>query len=208
MKNTIFGVAVIAVVACVVICLTLLLTGVGWYNTAVSLEETTTAQVKQNMNLYDGMWKKINEIAQVPQQYKKDFQEVYVNIMTARYPEKGQPNHLLMKWIQESNPTLDSSVYRKVQDVIEASRNEFIRGQQDLADKQRRYAVHLKSFSGIAMRAIVDMPNELTGDLLRPKIDLDGDGKITVLDYLIITSAKTEQVFVQGGDDEPLKVFQ
>jgi len=54
------------------------------------------------------------------------------------------------------------------------------------------------------MPPIVVFPSEQTGEM-SPGKDIDGDGKLTVLDYPIVTSTKT--VFKEGKDDEPLDVF-
>jgi len=199
MGKIIGGVAI----ACVVLAFLIWVGGISWNNTGISLEETTTAQVKQNKNLYDGFWKKVKEVAQVTQEYKGDAKDLYIGLMEARYPKGENP---LMKWIQESNPTLDVSVYKKIQDVIEAGRNEFMRGQQDLADKQRRYKTHLRQFPGSLYQDSFDLPTILTGEMA-PGKDLDDDGKLTVFDYPIVTSTKTETVFKEGKDDEALDVF-
>ena len=187
----------------VVISVTLLLGALSWNNTAVGLENTTVAQVQQNMNLYDGFWKKVKEVAQVTQEYKGDSKDLYIGLMEARYPKGENP---LMKRIQESNPTLDSSIYKKVQDVIETGRNEFMQGQKDLADKQRRFKDHIRKLPGSLFANWFGFPSEQTGEMI-PSKDIDGDGKLTVLDYPIVTSTKTEAVFKAGKDDEPLDVF-
>lgn len=177
--------------------------GISWNNAGISIEETTIAQVKSNKNIYDKFWKSVSEVAQVPNQYKKDFAEVYKGIMENRYPEGQNP---LMKWIKEDNPDFDSKLYAKIQDVIIAGRNEFSQGQDDLADKQRRLSTHLRQFPGSFYKGFFDLPSVQKGPLA-PIIDLDEDGRITVFDYPIVTSTKTEQVFRDGKDDEPLNVF-
>ena len=177
--------------------------GISWNNTGISIEETTVAQFKNNKNIYDNFWKAVKEVASVPTQYKKDFAEVYKGIMENRYPKGGNP---VMKWIKEDNPTFDSSLYKKIQDVIVAGRNEFKRGQQDLADKQRRMSTHIKQFPGSFYKKFFSLPSVLKGELA-PGKDLDGDGVLTVFDYPIVTSTKTEQVFKDGKDDTPVNPF-
>jgi len=145
----------------------------------------------------------VKEVAQVTQEYKGDAKDLYLGLMQARYPVGESP---MMKWIQESNPTLDPGMYRKIQDVIEAGRNTFAQGQKDLADKQRRFRDHIQQFPGSVYRGFFDIPNVMVGDNA-PAKDIDGDGKITVLDYSIVTSTKTEAVFREGKDNEPLDVF-
>lgn len=189
--------------AVLILFMVVLFGGISWRDTGVSLEETTIAQVKYNKSLYDKFWKSVSEVAQVPAQYKKDFGEVYQGIMESRYPKGQNP---LFKWIKEDNPKFDSSLYAKIQEVIVAGRNEFNRGQQDLSDKQRALKQHVRKSTGWFYGKFFDIPSVQTGSMA-PAKDIDGDGKITVLDYPIVTSTKTEQVFAEGKDDEPIRVF-
>lgn len=176
---------------------------ISFYNTAVKLENATRAQYQQNQNNYDAFWKKISEMAQVPDKYKDDFKEVLVGNMEARYGKGGSKAQ--WQWIQEHAVNLDPKVYEKLMTAIEAGRNDFEQNQKMLLDKQRRYHDHVESFGGSIWAGFSGHPKEVMGELA-PTKDLDGDGKLTVLDYPIVTSGKTKQAFAEGEDDA-LDVF-
>lgn len=177
---------------------------VSFHNQAAKLENATIAQVKSNMAEYDKMWKTVAEVAQVPVKYKDDFKDILLAETSAKFGEAGSA--ATSQWFSERDLKLPPELYSKVQTVIEANRASFKRGQDDLADKQRRYADHLGSVGGRFWSGITGHPKAVKGEHA-PGKDLDGDGVLTVLDYAIITSAKTEAVFESGREDEPLKVF-
>jgi len=188
------GILVIAVIA----------SYISFYNTAVKLENTTRAQFQSNKNAYDSMWKTIQETAQVPDKYKDDFKELLVAETSAKFGPGG--SKAMMQWFQERELRLPVEMYTKVQTAIEANRAEFKRGQDVLLDKQRRYSDHLQSFGGSIWAGFSGHPKPVMGELA-PTKDMDGDGTLTVLDYPIVTSAKTEAAFATGEDNEALKVF-
>ena len=202
--NTSQRIMLIAGIGILVIGLGIFGAAVSWYNGAVSLEESVKAQYQDNKNQYDSFWKKVQEVAQVPKQYKEDFKDILVSETKAKFGEGG--SKAAFQWFKDRDINLDASVYKKVQTVIEAGRNDFKRGQTELLDKQRKYGVHTKSFWGRMWAGWYDMPSPVAGELA-PSKDMDGDGKMTVLDYEIVTSKKTKEVFATGEENEPVKVF-
>lgn len=187
----------------VTIVLFLVVSAIGWYNDAVSLEQSTRAQYQNNKNEYDAFWKKVKEVAQIPEKYKEDFKDILVSETEAKFGEGG--SQAMFQWFKDRNINFDSAVYTRLQDVIESGRNDFKRAQTELLDKQRKYNTHLQKFSGKIWSGVTDMPNVVSGELAPPK-DLDGDGILTVLDYPIVTSKKTEKAF-QDGEDDAIEVF-
>jgi hypothetical protein len=175
----------------------------GWYDDAIKLENTTAAQWRDNQNTYDAFWKSVKEIAQVPEQYKEDFKGLLVQETTAKYGAQG--SQATFQWFKDRNITLDPSMYRKIQDVIESGRADFKRSQTTLLDKQRKVQDMLQSYWGGMMAKHYDFPRVMTG-FNAPPVDKDGDGKLTVLDYPIVTSARTQAAF-QTGQDEAVNVF-
>lgn len=170
----------------------------GWYNDAVSLEESVKVQYSDNKNEYDAFWKKVKEVAQVPDKYKNDFKEVLVSETTAKFGDGG--SKATFQWFKDRNINFDSAVYTKVQNVIESGREDFKRSQSLLLDKQRKYRTHLSKVRGKFFSGIFDMPNPVAGELAPPR-DIDGDGFLTVLDYPIVTSKRTETAFANSEDD-------
>jgi hypothetical protein len=179
--------------------LILFLSMTSWYDSAVKLENTTIAQWKNNQNTYDNFWKTVKEVAQVPEQYKEDFKQLLVSETAAKFGPEG--SKATMQWFQERQINFDSSMYRKVQDVIESGRQDFKRSQTELLDKQRKVADMTQSYWGGIMAKHYDFPRSLKGEAAPPK-DTDGDDKLTVLDYPIVTSARTAKAFATGQDEE------
>jgi hypothetical protein len=177
--------------------------GISWYNDAISLEEATKAQYRDNQNEYDAFWKKVKETAQIPDKYKNDFKDLLVSETQAKFGPNG--SQAGFQWFQDRQINFDASVYKKIQDIIESGRDDFKRSQTMLLDKQRAFGVQMRSYWGGMWAKHYDMPHSLSGELAPPK-DLDGDGRLTVLDYPIVTSAKTSAAF-QSGQDEALNVF-
>jgi hypothetical protein len=197
-KGWIIGLVVTSVIA-----LVLVFSSIGWYNEAVSLEKTTKAQYLDNKNEYDAFWKKVKEVAQVPEKYKDDFKEVLVAETTAKFGEGG--SKAMFQWFQDRQINFDAGQYQKIQNVIESGRNDFKRAQSSLLDKQRKYETHLDKAFGSMVSGVFGMPKEVRGELA-PRTDRDGDGVKTVLDYPIVTSKKTEKAFADG-EDEAIQVF-
>lgn len=134
--------------------------------------------------VFDNTWKKIQQQAKVTSEYKESFRQIYTEMMDARYSDDGAGQETLMKWIQESNPTFDASLYKTLMNTIEGSRNEFTMEQKKLIDIDRE----LKSMK-------VKFPNSL---LLSGKADLE---------IKLITSAKTDEVYSTGQEND-IDLFQ
>lgn len=129
--------------------------------------------------IFDNTWKTIQLEAQVTEQYKDGFREIYVDMMEARYSDDGQGNQTLMKWIQESNPNFDSSLYGKLMNIIEGSRASFTLEQQKLIDIDRQHKEYRITF-----------PNSLVVGG-RPDLDIK-----------LVTSSKTKESFRTGEENE------
>lgn len=156
--------------------------GVSVSNEAARLEAQVKAQYDDNRNIYDNYFKKVKEIAQVPEMYVKDLQEVYKTAIGARYGADG--SKAVFQFIREHNPNFDSSLYTKIQQVIEAGRKDFEVAQRTLLDKKAVYTAKLEQFPwGFFARSYG-----------WPKIDLS---KID-----IVTSDRTEKVFDTKRDNE------
>lgn len=176
---------------------------VRFYNRSVELENAARAQFAQNRNAYDAFWKTVREMAQVPDRYKDDFKSILVGNTTARYGEDG--SRAQVQWLREHAIQFDSTQYQRLMTAIEGGRRDFMRNQEMLLDQQRTYRNHLQSFGGRFWAALSGHPKVVLGDDA-PTHDSDGDGKLTVLDWPIITSDRTEEAFAAGKDEE-IQVF-
>ena len=65
---------------------------------------------------YDNMWKVLQQKAKVTNEYKSSFKEIFVGIIEGRYENDS---NTLMKWIKESNPEFDASLYKDLMASIE-----------------------------------------------------------------------------------------
>ena len=175
---------------------------ISFYNGAVSQENSIVATYKDSQLQYDKFWKTVKESAQVTDAYKEDFKEIFLGSMDARYDGKDPA----LSFIMESNPTLDPAAYLQLQRVIESGRADFTRSQSTLVDKQRAYETSIETFPNVVMAGFFDFPKSQVGEYA-PAEDIDMDGKATVLDYRIVTSSKTTDVFESGREDEALDVF-
>lgn len=104
-------------------------------NTEVSLRNAIAAQDRSNTAQYDKMWKAMQETAGVASQYSEDFKAIYPELIAGRYKSGGG----LMKWIQEHNPTFDTSLYQRVQIVIESERAATKQGFDKVLDLKREH---------------------------------------------------------------------
>lgn len=166
-----FGVLLVGAVLVVSMALTVL----GYYNNAVQMETTITAQYDQNKNNYTKMFNSFKESAQVPDMYIEGLKTVYDAAIQGRYGKDGAK--AMFTWIQEQNPQVDSKLYTKIQTLIEANRNDFEANQKTLIDKKQIYEVYYKQ-----------MPRGFFLQLMGfPKIDMAKFG--------IVTGDATEKAF-------------
>lgn len=127
-----------AIVLGVVVCFTAY---IGAANFGNEQEQGLIAQKKNNENILAQYSQKVMEAAQVPEMYRDDVVKVVTKSMEGRYGADG--SKATWQWLQEQNPTLDVSVYVKIQQIIESGRNEFQNAQTLLLDKKRVYQTNL-----------------------------------------------------------------
>ena len=156
---------------------------------AANYGNRTEVEIKKiwsnNQNVLGQYTLKVQEIASVPDMYKEDLRKVMVDVMQARMGKDG--SKALFQFFTEQNIPFDSSMYVKIQQVIEAGRNEFQNAQTRLIDVKANYEVQL----GELPRSIF---LSLTG---YPKIDLDV--------YKPIVAADTHRAF-ETGVQAPVKL--
>lgn len=169
------SILLIAVVAIVLI-------GVFMYfsynNREVALRKEAEAQNKKIASVHDTMWKILKEKAGVSEQYRETFEKIYPEIISGRYANDGGST---MKWIQESNPDFDTSLYKDLMQAIEVQRTYFSNAQQRMLDIIRERETLIES-----MPAKWFVKNK------------------SVIEYTVIASDKTNDVMTSRVDNETL----
>lgn len=155
------------------------------FNYGNETERALVAQLDQNKNVHSAHVLKIKELVQVNDMYAADLERIVTASIQGRYGDDG--SKATWQWIKEHNPTLDPSLYTKVQQVIEAGRNEFKNSQQTLIDMKRGYETNLGYFwKGMWLRAA-------------------GYPKINLADIKVVISGSTSQTY-ETGIDAPVQL--
>lgn len=153
-------------------------TGIGLYNQEMQLRKQITAKQTENTSNFDNMWKKIKQSANVADKYKDGLKEVLAVYTEGR--TEGSEN-MLMKWGAEAVPNFDSSIYKQLNNIIVASRDDFTMNQKELIDLKREHDTLINKFPNVIYYRIMGV-NEI--------------------DIKVVTSSKTETTFETGKDDE------
>lgn len=165
---------------------TLVLGYIGFSNTANGFEADIKAKYTDNKNVYDNGWKRVKELAQVPELQTEALQKLYDSALKSRYGAEG--SRALFQFITEQNPQLDQSTFRAIQQNIESFRREFAANQTRLVSIKQQYERFLTATTGGRFY------NTFGG---YPRIDLS--------QFDIVTSEKTEQDF-ENKKSEPLNL--
>jgi len=145
-------------------------------NQCIEYEKRIEAQYKKNQNVYDSFWKTVKEVAQVPEMYAEDTKKLYKEVLSGRYGAGG--SRAMWQWLKEQNPNLDASLYKNIQQAIEAGRIDFKLNQTVLLDMKAQYDMYRSKFPRSIFASIFGFP----------KVDL------AKMD--IVTSDETEKAFV------------
>jgi hypothetical protein len=161
---------------------------VSAYNYGNNMENQLKAVKSDNKNIYAQYGQKVLEIAQVPDMYAADLVKVTTAAIEGRYGKEG--SKATFQWIQEHNPSLDASLYKKIQQVIEAGRTDFENGQRRQIDIRRQYETQLGTFWG-------GMWLKFAG---YPKVDLK--------EFDIVSTEQADKVFADHKEVGPIKLKQ
>lgn len=149
-------------------------------NYGARLDAALKAQYNDMENILGQYSLKLTEAAQVPAMYRDDVQKVLSSAISARYGAGG--SKAVFQFLKEQNPSLDVSVYRKVQELVESGRNEFQNAQTKFLDTKRGYEAQTNYFwQGMFLR--------MAG---YPKVPFDA--------YKLISSEHAQASFKSGVD--------
>lgn len=176
--------SIVVIVAIVALILGLIGVGilsyVSAYNFGNKIENQLKAVLEDNENVYAQGTQKVIEIAQVPAMYAADVSKVTKEAIQGRYGADG--SKAVFQMLREQNPTLDPSMYAKIQTVMEEFRNKFEVSQRSMIEVKRSYNTALGSlWRGLWL-----------GIAGYPKINLD--------DYKIVTTDKARDAFTSKRD--------
>lgn len=170
-------VAVVAVLA---------LSYISAYNTGNQFENRLKAEYENNQNILSQYSQKVMEAVQVPDMMRDDLVKVARAALEGRYGENG--SQAVFQAIAEQNPQVSEALYIKLQQLIEAGRDEFKNAQTRLIDTRRAYETALGSFwQGMWLR-IAGYPRE---DLYK---------------YKAIIIDRVEETFRTGKESAPLQL--
>ena len=153
----------------------------SYNNKEIALRAKAEAQVGKIEGVHDKMWKVIQQKAQVTTEYKDAFAKIYPDIISGRYSGEGDGS--LMKWVTESNPNFDTSLYTDLMQSIEILRSEFQRNQETMLDLVREHKTLCTTYPG---RWFISNTMEI--------------------EYTVISSTKSKVVMETGIDDD-VKLF-
>lgn len=176
-------VAVLAVIGALIAIIGL--SYVSAYNAGNRMEAAIKASYEDNQNILAQYSNAVAEAAQVPAMQRDDLSKVITDALNARYGESGA--QAVFQAIQEQNPQIDSAVYTKIQQIIQAGRKDFEIGQRKLVDQKRVYETALGSL--------------WTGTMMR----VAGYPRINLADYAVVTNARTDAAF-ETKREEPIKI--
>lgn len=165
------------------------LVGVVSYVKYANLGNTSEAGLDatwtNNQNILGQYTLKVNEIAQVPGMYTDDLKSVLAAELSSRYGAEG--SKATFQFIKEHAVNFDSSMYTKIQQVMESGRDEFQVAQTRLIDQKRIYNENLGNvWSGFWLK--------LAG---YPKVDL--------AKYKPVVAGDTAKAF-ETGVQAPIKL--
>ena len=143
-----------------------------------SLAQEAEAQRGKIKSVRDKVFKIIQEKANVSTKYRKAFERVYPDLIAGRY---SGDNGGMMKWIQEQNPTFDTSLYGDLMQSIEVQREAFNTEQTRMLDIINQRAALIEQYPSCWF--------------IRNK---------SAIDYTVIASTSTNSVMESGIDNEML----
>lgn len=164
------------VVIAVVLAIMFFSMSISYSNREAKLVNQFNMEMKNREATFDNMFKDISQIAQIAEEYKESFKDIYVHITSERY---DKDDGVVMKWIQESNPQFDTKLYDRLANTIEVRRQEFLLVQRKLMDIENQHNNML--------------------DVFPSSLFLSGRQR---LDYQVISSTHAKKVMETGVDDD------
>ncbi len=159
---------------------------IGATNYGASVEAQLKAARDNNRNILAQYEQTIMEASQVPEMYKNDFKEVLTGALQSRYGDGG--SKAVFQFIKEHNVDFDSSLYTKIQQLVEYGRKNFEVNQTKMIDIRRGYETQLNYFwRGMWLR-------------------IAGFPKLNLEEYQPVVTDRVENTFKNNKENGPLKL--
>jgi len=157
----------------------LIFTMMWWSATNKEVQLRTTVQAEQDVCKvhFDNMWKILHDQANVANEYKEAFAEIFPKIMEERYDNAR--GGALLSFVKESNPNFDVSLYSTLQKSIAAERTGFTMHQDKLIDANREHR-----------KLLLTKPSSFFFDLS------------DTIHITLVTSARTNSAYTTGEDND------
>jgi len=155
---------------------------ISFYNTSIGFEEQLNAVHTDTQNVFAKATKTMKREGFTLGKYSKDVIASINASIGGRYGKGGAKGAML--WLKEQNPKMDTTLYKQLNQVIEAGYTEFADIQTRKLEIVRAYNTYLKSFPNNIFAAVLSFP----------KKDLE---KLSA----IVTDANTQQTFQTGKED-------
>lgn len=150
------------------------------------MEQAIKATWENNENVLAQYGQKVLEAAQVTDMARDDIAKVAKEAIQGRYGADG--SKAIFQAIKEGNPSVDPTLYRNIQQIIEGGRNEFQNSQTRLIDQKRVYETALGTFWGGMWMRIAGYP----------RLDLSK--------YKAITTDRASTAFTTGKESAPIQL--
>jgi uncharacterized protein (UPF0333 family) len=155
-------------------------------NYGADVESQLKAAKENNENILAQYGQKLTESTQVPEMARDDITKVVKAAIEGRYGADG--SRAAVQVLREQNPNIDPELYRKIQQLIEAGRDEFKQGQTRMVDVKRNYEKSLNLFwRGMWLR-------------------MAGFPKLNLEDYKIVSTDRAQDAFKNGKERGPIKL--
>jgi hypothetical protein len=106
-------------------------------------EQSLKAKYANNENVLSSGYQTLKGVAGVTKMATEDQINIFKAAIQGRYGADG--SKAVFQMIKEQNPTVDASLYRKVQQVVESTQTEFKVSQTGMLDIKRSYETALGS---------------------------------------------------------------
>ena len=137
MKQSVI-ITLVGIASVIIIAFGIFFYGIGVNREEIRLRELAGAEIENLESVHDQMWKTLSQKAQVTDEYRDAFGDIYKDIISGRY---SQGDGSMMKWIQESNPQFNEGLYQDLMTSIEVLRGKFAEHQKKVLDIKREHNI-------------------------------------------------------------------